>query len=86
MKWDTEAHERDTLSQTYENKHVFTSFAESGEPDRIRTCDPLIKSQLLYQLSYRPAVCERLTKGFMRGGQERNSEKSGSLEESPELR
>ncbi len=26
----------------------------SGEPDRIRTCDPLIKSQLLYQLSYRP--------------------------------
>lgn len=28
----------------------------SGEPDRIRTCDPLIKSQLLYQLSYRPHV------------------------------
>ena len=27
-----------------------------GEPDRIRTCDPLIKSQLLYQLSYRPHV------------------------------
>ncbi len=26
----------------------------SGEPDRIRTCDPLIKSQLLYQLSYGP--------------------------------
>ncbi len=24
------------------------------EPDRDRTCDPLIKSQLLYQLSYRP--------------------------------
>ena len=24
-----------------------------GEPDRIRTCDPLIKSQLLYRLSYR---------------------------------
>ena len=24
---------------------------ESGEPCRIRTCDPLIKSQLLYQLS-----------------------------------
>ncbi len=23
----------------------------SGEPYRIRTCDPLIKSQLLYQLS-----------------------------------
>jgi hypothetical protein len=27
---------------------------ESGERDRIRTCDPLIKSQLLYQLSYAP--------------------------------
>jgi hypothetical protein len=27
---------------------------ENGEPDRIRTCDPLIKSQLLYQLSYGP--------------------------------
>ncbi len=28
----------------------------SGEPDRIRTCDPLIKSQLLYQLSYGPTT------------------------------
>src|SRR5438270_857608 len=27
----------------------------NDEPDRDRTCDPLIKSQLLYQLSYRPA-------------------------------
>ena len=27
-----------------------------GEPDRIRTCDPLIKSQLLYHLSYGPHV------------------------------
>jgi hypothetical protein len=26
----------------------------NGEPSRDRTCDPLIKSQLLYQLSYRP--------------------------------
>ena len=26
----------------------------SGEPSRTRTCDPLVKSQLLYQLSYRP--------------------------------
>ena len=26
----------------------------NGEPSRARTCDPLIKSQLLYQLSYRP--------------------------------
>ena len=29
---------------------------KNGEPDRIRTCDPLIKSQLLYQLSYRPTL------------------------------
>lgn len=27
-----------------------------GEPDGIRTHDPLIKSQLLYQLSYRPTT------------------------------
>lgn len=30
-----------------------------GEPDRIRTCDPLIKSQLLYLLSYGP-TCSAL--------------------------
>lgn len=34
-----------------------------GEPDRIRTCDPLIKSQLLYQLSYRPTT-EALIRGL----------------------
>lgn len=33
---------------------VFGDNLENGEPDRIRTCDPLIKSQLLYQLSYGP--------------------------------
>src|SRR5688572_9221373 len=27
---------------------------KSGEPSRTRTCDPLVKSQLLYRLSYRP--------------------------------
>ena len=26
----------------------------NGERDRIRTCDPVIKSHLLYQLSYAP--------------------------------
>ena len=31
-----------------------TGVLESGEPSRTRTCDPLVKSQLLYQLSYRP--------------------------------
>ena len=29
----------------------------SGEPSRTRTCDPLVKSQLLYRLSYRPTFC-----------------------------
>lgn len=33
---------------------VSPDIRRSGEPDRIRTCDPLIKSQLLYQLSYGP--------------------------------
>ena len=33
-----------------------------GEPDRDRTCDNLIKSQVLYQLSYGPI------KGNRRGG------------------
>ena len=27
---------------------------KGGERDRIRTCDPVIKSHLLYQLSYAP--------------------------------
>ena len=31
----------------------------NGEPDRDRTCDKLIKSQLLYQLSYGPPKWER---------------------------
>jgi hypothetical protein len=31
--------------------HRFLGF---GERDRIRTCDPVIKSHLLYQLSYAP--------------------------------
>ena len=33
----------------------------NGEPSRARTCDPLIKSQLLYQLSYRPDEGENYT-------------------------
>jgi hypothetical protein len=33
----------------------------NGERDRIRTCDPVIKSHLLYQLSYAPELknCNR---------------------------
>ena len=32
------------------------AFIVNGEPSRTRTCDPLVKSQLLYQLSYRPTL------------------------------
>ena len=50
----------------------------SGEPNRIRTCDPLIKSQLLYQLSYGPNTGRPLT-GRLFGGQ---AEKRVALAES----
>ncbi len=33
-----------------------------GEPDGIRTHDPLIKSQMLYQLSYEPSQQKQLIK------------------------
>src|SRR5258707_11488345 len=36
------------------------SLRNYGEPSRARTCDPLIKSQLLYQLSYRPTTEVRI--------------------------
>ena len=37
---------------------VFHEFVLFGEPGGTRTRDPLIKSQMLYQLSYRPfMVC-----------------------------
>ncbi len=35
----------------------------SGEPSRTRTCDPLVKSQLLYQLSYGPT--KKTVKGIL---------------------
>lgn len=37
-----------------DSRNLLPSKENSGEPNRIRTCDPLIKSQLLYQLSYGP--------------------------------
>jgi hypothetical protein len=37
----------------------------SGEPSRTRTCDPLVKSQLLYQLSYRPIYMHRARVGVL---------------------
>jgi hypothetical protein len=36
---------------------------KQNEPSRTRTCDPLVKSQLLYQLSYRPTIY--LVKGIL---------------------
>src|ERR1044072_3187289 len=38
----------------------------NGEPSRARTCDPLIKSQLLYQLSYRPISGRELYVGELK--------------------
>ena len=35
------------------------------EPSRTRTCDPLVKSQLLYQLSYRPIYMQRAREGVL---------------------
>ncbi len=40
----------ETPHESVDGKYLIT-LEESGEPCRIRTCDPLIKSQLLYQLS-----------------------------------
>ena len=54
MKRDTQAQKWDTHHQQSDFTPYSGENLESGEPDRIRTCDPLIKSQLLYQLSYRP--------------------------------
>lgn len=54
MKRDTHIQERDTLRQGDDFSGDFPENLNSGEPNRIRTCDPLIKSQLLYQLSYGP--------------------------------
>src|SRR5208282_3895999 len=45
---------KDTYRDTLENEELKESaelLEKNGEPCRIRTCDPLIKSQLLYQLS-----------------------------------
>ena len=49
----------------------------SGEPNRIRTCDPLIKSQLLYQLSYGPNTRRLL--GGVAGGVKRKKLDAGKF-------
>ena len=57
---DLSAESRHNESIAIPNDHniSFSYVRKYGEPDRIRTCDPLIKSQLLYQLSYGPAMRE----------------------------
>ena len=37
-----------------EGRFFYLGLEMGGERDRIRTCDPVIKSHLLYQLSYAP--------------------------------
>ena len=49
----------------------FCQFGEFGGPDRIRTCDLLIKSQLLYQLSYGPARNSRYGQGRKMSNEQR---------------
>ena len=51
-----------------QTKNCLKLIGFSGEPDRIRTCDPLIKSQLLYQLSYGPTLDVAFKEG--RGGRQ----------------
>ena len=48
-----------------EPRKRYPLFRVNGEPSRTRTCDPLVKSQLLYQLSYRPIYMQRARKGVL---------------------
>ena len=43
--------EKTKIARVVSGDFSFVFFWLSGEPCRNRTCDPLIKSQLLYQLS-----------------------------------
>ena len=45
-------------SQANNKKTTFSGGFVIGEPDGIRTHDPLIKSQMLYRLSYEPSLNE----------------------------
>ena len=51
----------------------------TDEPSRTRTCDPLVKSQLLYQLSYRPVCVIQLWNAFYMRGIGVASAMSGAL-------
>src|ERR1700751_629342 len=62
---------REAATASPEGK-VFEVFGGNGGRSRIRTYDPLIKSQLLYQLSYAPARPEAVV---CLGGEARNIRK-----------
>ena len=77
MKRDTQTQKRDTLPHAAEVTREIEEKVNSGEPNRIRTCDPLIKSQLLYQLSYGPNTRGYL--GAVAGSVKRKNEASGGI-------
>jgi hypothetical protein len=47
------------------NLTLVVRWLKGFEPSRTRTCDPLVKSQLLYQLSYRPIYMQRARAGVL---------------------
>ena len=49
-------YQRKPPQHAYSEGYLYPSLEVGGERDRIRTCDPVIKSHLLYQLSYAPTV------------------------------
>ena len=59
MRQDTQSRSRDYLLSNDDQLVLCTlCYCAGYEPSRTRTCDPLVKSQLLYQLSYRPIHAE----------------------------
>lgn len=77
MARDTQSQERDTLHQRTDFAQYSGENRIGGEPNRIRTCDPLIKSQLLYQLSYGPNTRRYL--GLVADGVNPKNEASGGI-------
>ena len=47
------------MSENFDSNALMRHPAQGGGCSRTRTCDPLIKSQLLYQLSYAPVAGAR---------------------------
>lgn len=53
MIWDTQARERDTLGEVVGMERENTENRETGDPGRTRTCNILIRSQVLYPVELR---------------------------------